>query len=132
MPTAQVDPSIANSVTTLLSGRSDTVFLLVVAAVLLVLYVWKIVIPDREAKRKMQEKQQEITEQQAKTLAEICRVSTNIDANTMNTFQHTTAIVHVLGKFVDCMRKATEKTGVDISDELSEMRGMLSVVRKEK
>lgn len=131
MPIAQTE-AVADSVTKLLSDRSDTVFLLCVAAMLLVLYVWKIVIPDREAKRKMQEKQQEITEQQAKTLAEICRVSTSIESNTTNTYQHTAAIVNVLGKFVECIRKATEQSGVDISDELSEMRGMLSVVRKDK
>lgn len=140
---AEATTDLATGAAEILKGRSESLVILAIGAVVGGLWIWKVVVPERASARDMRasaetarhlsdQKQQEIALKQADTIAALGQVTTAIHGTTQLTQESIDVLIEVSKLQVDCLAKVSSATGCDLRDPLSEMRGVLKMVRRER
>lgn len=129
---SQVDPAAAatavTSVTGILSSRSDAMVILVLVLGGLGIWIWKVVIPQKESEKKNREEMTKILAVNSDTLAELSKITGSIHTNTTHSNTTLNAMIAIKHMEVDCIEYIAEKSGYDLTKPLSEIRGVLKAV----
>lgn len=128
-----------NSATELLRGRGDAMVILTSIFAMAGLWVWKVVIPERAARREQdalreaarmetEKLHSETLAKQADTIAALGQVTAMIHDTTNNTHNNTTVLLRLSELHIDCAEKISHHVGCDsVRDSLSEMRGIVKL-----
>lgn len=126
---AQVDvTTAAGTASSILADRSDAMVILVAVLGILVLWIWKVLIPQKASDQKLREADKEIHQTNAATLAKLSEVTTGIHATTQHSNTTLNAMLIVKKIELDCLTKVSLHTGCDLRESLSEARGVLMAV----
>lgn len=129
--------SIIPDTTELLSDRGDAMLILTIILAMGGLWVWKVVIPERAARRdqdtlreaarlETEKLHSETLAKQADTIAALGQVTATIHDTTTHTHNNTTVLLQAVSLQVDCAEKLSQHVGCDsVRDSLSELRGLI-------
>jgi hypothetical protein len=113
----------------LLADRSDAMVILVLVIIAVILWIWKVVIPQKQSDAKLRDADKEIHMQNANTLAELSKVTTGIHDKTNQSHKTISAMMEVKEIELGAIGKIADFTKCDIREELSEARGVIRAIR---
>lgn len=131
--------SIVPDTTELLSDRGDAMLILTIILAMGALWVWKVVIPERAARRdqdalreaarlETEKLHSETLAKQADTIAALGQVTATIHDTTTHTHNNTAILVRVAELHMECVDKISQHCGCDaVRDSLSEIRGIIKM-----
>lgn len=126
---AQIDPNTAvNATTSILEGRSESLIILVLVILVFGFWLWKIHLPRVESEKRLREADKEIQKTNTQTLAEISKVTASIHGTTHHSSNTLSAMLTVKKIEVDCIEAVSQNSGIDLTKQLSEIRGVLKAV----
>lgn len=133
-----VDSTIHDA-TALLSNRGDAMLILTIIFALGGLWVWKVVIPERAARRDQDARREaarleteklhsETLAKQADTIAALGQVTATIHDTTRHTHSNTNVLLQAAEIQMECVDKIGRHVNCDaIHDSLSELRGIIKM-----
>lgn len=133
-----------NNATELLRGRGDAMVILTSIFALAGLWVWKVVIPERAARREQdalreaarmetEKLHSETLAKQADTIAALGQVTAMIHDTTTHTHNNTTALLQMAELQVNCTERISQHVGCDdVRESLSEMRGVIKMAMSKR
>jgi len=140
MPAADVSvDSTIHDATSLLSNRGDAMLILTIIFALGGLWVWKIVIPERAARREQdalreaarietEKLHSETLAKQADTIAALGQVTATIHDTTRHTHSNTNVLMRAAELQMECADRISQHVGCDaVRDSLSELRGIIKM-----
>lgn len=140
MPTTEISTDEAlRSATSLLQDRGDAMLILTSIFALAGLWIWKVVIPERAARREQdvlreaarietEKLHSETLAKQAETIAALGQVTAMIHDTTTHTHNNTAVLIRLSELQVDCIEKISQHCGCDaVRESLSEMRGIIKI-----
>lgn len=119
---------VATTVSSILSGRSDAMVILIGTMLLGGFWLWKIHLPRQESDRKLREADKAIHETNSQTLAELGKVTAGVHSTTVDSNKTLRAMIEVKHIEIDCLSAVSEFTKCDIREQLAEARGVLRAV----
>ena len=131
--------SVIHDATSLLSGRGDAMLILTIIFASAGLWVWKVVIPERAARREQdtlreaarletEKLHSETLAKQADTIAALGQVTATIHDTTTHTRNNTTVLIQVAELQIECFDRISQHVGCDVvRDNLSELRGIIKM-----
>ena len=137
------DSAIDNA-TSLLSDRGDAMLILTSIFALAWLWVWKVVIPERTARREQdalreaarletEKLHSETLAKQADTIAALGQVTAMIHDTTTHTHNNTTVLIQVAELQLDCVDKISKHCGCDsVHESMSEMRAIIKMANSRR
>lgn len=119
-----------------LDSRSDAMVILAILSGLAGIWMWKVVIPERTARKEMDfrsqeariesdERQQHIAETQAETLAALGHATAAIHINTTSTYGDVAVLVNMTEAQIECLEKLSAVLKCDLSSQLMKMRNLI-------
>ena len=115
--------------TSLLADRSDAMVILVIVLAGVILWIWKVVIPQKQSEARLRDADKEIHMQNANTLSELSKVTTGIHDKTDRSFKTISAMMEVKEIELGAIGKIADFTKCDLKEELSEARGVIRAIR---
>lgn len=134
--------NVINSTTTLLSNRGDAMLILTIIFALAGLWVWKVVIPERTARREQdalreaarletEKLHSETLAKQADTIAALGQVTATIHDTTTGTHNDIRVLLQVAEIQMECVDRIGQHCGCDVvRDQLSEIRGIIKMASR--
>ena len=119
----------ASTVSSLLSDRSDAMVILVGLIIVAILWIWKVLIPQRESDQALREADKKIHQENAATLSKLSAVTASIHSNTAHSNTTIRAMLEVKEIELDCIGMISNHTQCDVRDKLAEAKGVLRAVR---
>jgi hypothetical protein len=121
-----------------LDNRSDAMVILAILSGLAGIWMWKVVIPERSARKEMDareqvariesdKKQQEIAETQAATIAALGQATASIHSHTLLTHEDVSILVSMSEAQIDCFERISEVSKCDMSHQIARMRKLLAL-----
>ena len=127
---AQTEVTTAvSAASSLLDGRSDAMVILVAVLVIVAVWIWKVVLPQKASDQRPRDADKEIHRQNANTLAELSKVTTGIHDKTAQSHKTLSAMVEVKEIELCALGKISDFTKCDIREEISEAKGVLRAIR---
>ena len=118
----------ATAVSSVLSGRSDPMIILVAVLVLAGLWIWYIAVPRAASDRKIQEASQETSRINAETLKQLTAVTTSMHGRVNQSGTTLNAILTIKKIEIDCFDAIATATNCNLNKQISEMRGVVMAV----
>jgi heme/copper-type cytochrome/quinol oxidase subunit 2 len=130
-------PETAQAAKEILETRSDAMVILAIVAGLAGIWLWKVVIPERIARREMNareqeariesdKKQQEIAETQAATIAALGQATASIHSHTLTTYEDVSILVSMSEAQIECFEQLANVAKCDIRSQVGRMRKLLA------
>lgn len=115
----------ATTTAELLKGRSDAMIILIIVVVAVVLWTWKVYLPQMESERLLRAADKEITRTNASTLEALSKVVASIHGDVRHAGTTARAIFELEKLGIDCFEVISIKTGCDLTREIGKMRGVV-------
>ena len=100
--------------TNFLSNRSDAMVILVLVLVGVILFIWKILIPQKQSEARLRDADKEIHRMNANTLTELSKVTTGIHEKTTQSHKTISAMMEVKEIELTAIGKIAEVTNCDL------------------